>query len=212
MKHLEPLPAHAPKKQNKLDVSRRSSKLTLFVVGALLVAGLGFGMSALWGPPTSDQLSNTQKAELVAEFAKLKSVSVEQVAHQDLSKALETMRLAPDQRQKLEAELSAKDPSAPRSATAAPKDSPVLVWVTLWDFADPDGDIIHVSSAGYEIDIPLQKNQTRIAVPVDGSKAVKISGVRDGGGGITLGVQSGASPVALPVLTVGQSITLPVTY
>lgn len=212
MKHLEPLPAHASKKQNQLDAPRRSSKLTLFIAGAFLVAGIGSGMSALWGPPTSDQLSNTQKAELIAEFAKLKTVSVEQVATQDLGKALETMRLAPDQRQKLEAELSAIDPNSPRSATTAAKDSTALVWVTLWDFADPDGDIIHVSSAGYEINIPLQKNQTRIAVPVDGSKAIKISGVRDGGGGITLGVQSGASPVSLPVLTVGQSITLPVTY
>lgn len=212
MKHLEPLPRHASKKQNKLDTPRRSSKLTLFIAGALLVAGIGSGMSALWGPSTSDQLSNTKKTELIAEFAKLKAVSVEQVSNQDLSKALESMRLAPDQRQKLEVALSTSDPRSPRSATAGPADSPVLVWVTLWDFADPDGDIIHVSSAGYEIDVPLQKIQTRIAVPVDGSKAVKISGVRDGGGGITLGLQSGAGPVSLPVLTVGQLITLPITY
>lgn len=212
MKHLEPLPKHATEMQSKPVPTRRASKLSVFIAGALLVSGLGFGLTALWGPSTTDRLSDAKKSQLVAEFSKLKAVSVEQVASQDLNKALEAMQLAPDQRQKLEAALSVNTPGATGSIVAKSTDTPVLVWISLWDFAAPDGDIIHISSAGYKLDVTLQNNQTRIAVPVDRSNSVTITGVHDGGGGITLGVQSGTNPIALPVLGVGQSFSLPVTY
>jgi hypothetical protein len=49
-----------------------------------------------------------------------------------------------------------------------------------------------------------------LAVPVPLSGVVNIVGVRDGFGGITLGIQSALTPVLLPVLTEGQVIGVPI--
>ncbi|WP_446808175.1 hypothetical protein ACH50O_12770 [Methylomonas sp. 2BW1-5-20] len=214
MKHLEPLPKSASQSLGKPKpaVSSSMSKFKLFMAGMLLVAGLGYGMTAIWGTVSSDSVSKAEQATLVAEFAKLKSIDVEPVSVQDTDTALDSMQLQPPQRQQLQTALLNR--STPL-ATAMPRSQVSetgLVWITLWDFAAADGDVVHVSSAGFEMDIVLQKSQTRIAVPVDSSKTVKISGVHDGGGGITLGVKNGAGMVSLPVLQTAQTLTVPVSF
>jgi len=211
MKHLEPSQKPASKTDKPIAPSS-ISKLKLFLISTALVVGIGSGMTVLFNSLSNDNLSDAKKSELIAEFSKLKPMAVEQVATQDIDKAIDSMHLPPDQRQLLKSTLLTNDKSSPIGASALKPDKAGLVWISLWDFQAPDGDIVHVSSAGYEMDIPLQKLKNKIAVPVDESKAIKITGVRDGGGGITLAIQSGVTTVSMPVLQVGQVLSLPLSY
>ncbi len=194
------------------SASSSPSKLKLILAGMMLVAGLGFGMTAIWRSASNDNVSKSEQAELIAEFAKLKSIDVEAVAVQDVDPALDSMQLQIPQRQQLQTALSNHNAPSTTAISSLPHSETSLVWITLWDFAAADGDVVHVSTAGYEMDIVLKKSQTRIAVPVDSSKTVKISGVHDGGGGITLGIKNGAGMVSLPVLQTSQTLTLPVSF
>lgn len=55
----------------------------------------------------------------------------------------------------------------------------------------------------------LAKAPVTFAIPVDASGVVRVVGVRDGdGGGITVGLASGASKAVLPVMTEGQALGL----
>jgi hypothetical protein len=86
-----------------------------------------------------------------------------------------------------------------------------LAWLTLWDYVDEDGDIVRVVSSGYTRLVPILHKPVTLAVPMPPSGVVNIVGVHDGYGGITVGISSGALPVALPVLAEGQVIGVPVT-
>jgi hypothetical protein len=218
MKHLEPSQKPILKEKGKKPTS---SKFKFYLIAATLIAGMGFGMTTLWNPASSDNISDARKSELIYEFSKLKSIDAERVLDQDTDKALDTMNLPPDQKQLLKTALlspSAKttlptiDEKSSQKMTPLQADSTGLVWVSLWDFASPDGDVVHVSSAGYEMDISLQKLQNKIAIPIDATRTVKLTGVHDGGGGITLGIESGSTSVFMPVLKEGQLLTLPVSY
>jgi hypothetical protein len=212
MKHLEPSQQPMSREARGPAGALRNSGWKLLTAGLALVIGMGYGMTTLWNPAPGDAISDTDKSELVAAFSKLESVRVEQVSDKDVEAALDTMRLAPDRRQALRKSLAATDPASHIGAANTQPDNSELVWVVLWDFASADGDIVSVSTAGYQVDIPLQKAQTRIALPVDATRIVKVTGKRDGGGGITLGVQSDTSAVSLPVLQVGQTLSLPVSF
>jgi hypothetical protein len=233
MKHLEPSPKPITNSKKK---SSSHSKFKQLLIAATLVAGIGFGMTTMWQPYSTDNISEAQKSELVANFAKLQSIEVVRIASQDIDNALDSMNLPPDQKQQLKTTLlsssnntsiqnippvqqQSQNKNIPpingnpsQNITHLQADNTGLVWLSLWDFADPDGDIVHVSSAGYEMDIPLKKIQDKIAIPIDAAKTIKITGIHDGGGGITLGVNSGSTPVAMPILKEGQILALPVSF
>ncbi|MGO4326255.1 hypothetical protein AB4Z48_11745 [Cupriavidus sp. 2TAF22] len=84
-----------------------------------------------------------------------------------------------------------------------------LIWLTLWDTDDEDGDVVRIQSQGYSRVVTLTRQPMTFAVPAASSGVVNIAGMRDGeGGGITVGVASGASRVTLPIMSVGQTIGL----
>ncbi|TPQ29805.1 hypothetical protein [Methylomonas koyamae] len=207
MKHLEPIKPSRNEQESRRVRSGQASPLKLLLISALLVAGLGYAIDDAWISGAVDKVSSTHQAELETTFAKIQSVELVPVSDSDTEAALATMRLPPEQRQQLMSELSKRVDLAPDANPAA--SGLRLVWVTLWDFAAADGDVVNVASAGYQSDVVLQKKPTRIAVPLDGTKSVKITGVHDGGGGITLGVESGGNPLALPLLKPGVSLVLP---
>ncbi len=104
-------------------------------------------------------------------------------------------------------------PSIPAPvAQAAPEDDIELplAWLTLWDHRDEDGDIVRVVSEGYSRTVPILNTPVTLAVPVPASGVVNVIGIHDGMGGITVGIQSGATPVLLPVLSVGQVVGVPI--
>ncbi len=203
MKHLEPAPrAATPGSRPEKKRNRKTTGLALLLAGVAIVGGLGSGMTHFWGDAPEDSISDAQRQELTQNFLKAGTVQLEQVADADVAKALASMKLKPEQARILKQEV---DKQATQSS-----DPTRLAWLDIWDFASQDGDVVHVSAAGYEVDVTILKAHTRVAVPVDASKSVVLTGVVDGGGGITLGVQTGTGELLLPVLSPGESLTLPV--
>ena len=97
----------------------------------------------------------------------------------------------------------------PLAAPATRAAQPVLVWVRLWDSDVEDGDVVRIDSAGYSRTVTLTKSGITFAVPVSVSGQIRIVGIRDGdGGGITVGLGSGSAQAILPIMSVGQVLTL----
>ena len=70
-------------------------------------------------------------------------------------------------------------------------------------------DVVRLQSQGYSRVVILTRQPMTFAIPAAASGVVNIAGMRDGeGGGITVGVASGASRVTLPIMSVGQTIGL----
>lgn len=76
----------------------------------------------------------------------------------------------------------------------------------VWDYMDQDGDVVAVSSAGFIQNITIVNAPTPIVIPYDGPSAVTVTGLHDGGGGITVAVASGGGPMQLRPLLVGESV------
>jgi hypothetical protein len=96
-------------------------------------------------------------------------------------------------------------------ALAQPHKQPdlTLVWVRLWDTDVEDGDVVRIDSAGYARTVTLTSRGITFAVPVSAVGTIRITGVRDGdGGGITVGLASGSTQAILPIMSVGQALTL----
>ncbi len=202
MKHLEPapqspVPRAGPKKR------RKASGLAMVLASLVVIGGLGFGMTHFWGDAPGDSISDARRQELTQNFLKASSVQLELVVEADIDKALASMNLKPEQARILKQELK-------KHATQPPDQTTQLAWLDIWDFASQDGNVVHVSAAGFEMDVSMMNATTRVAVPVDASKAVLVTGVVDGGGGITLGLKSGTGELLLPVLAPGESLTVPV--
>ncbi|MFL9876006.1 hypothetical protein [Paraburkholderia megapolitana] len=97
----------------------------------------------------------------------------------------------------------------PLAAPATQAAQPVLVWVRLWDSDVEDGDVVRIDSAGYSRTVSLTNRGITFAVPVSASGQIRITGIRDGdGGGITVGLGSGSAQAILPIMSVGQVLTL----
>lgn len=201
MKHLEPKPqllANPP--SIKALPNKRSLKTKFTIAAFALILGVGGIMTAFWDPTPSDNVTETTKTRLVNEFPSTLPVKLTAVAPHETGAAMDSMALDPSQRNSLMQTLN----------TAASKNS--LGWIEVWDFASQDGDIVHISSAGFELDYPILNTPARIAIPIDATAIVRISGVRDGGGGITLGIKNGISAISLPVIQPGETLTVPITF
>jgi hypothetical protein len=85
-----------------------------------------------------------------------------------------------------------------------------LAAVTLWDSVEEDGDAVEISAAGFRQTIVLMHKPKTFFLPVQVGGSVSIKAVRDGGGGVTLGVKTILGPVPLPPLAVGQVVEIPV--
>lgn len=202
MKHLEPAP-QSPVPRAGFKERRKASGLAMVLASLAVIGGVGFGMTHFWGDAPGDSISDARRQELTQNFLKASSVQLERVAIADIDKALASMNLKPEQARILKQELE-------KHATQPADQTTQLAWLDIWDFASQDGDVVHVSAAGYEMDVPIMNAKTRVAVPVDASKAVLVTGVVDGGGGITLGLKTGTGELLLPVLAPGESLTVPV--
>jgi hypothetical protein len=84
-----------------------------------------------------------------------------------------------------------------------------LAWLTLWDTDVEDKDVVRIDSQGYSRTVTLTKEPLTFAIPVPADGVVKVTGIRDGdGGGITVGLASGASKAVFPVMSIGQVLGL----
>jgi hypothetical protein len=216
---------------------RRKPYIGAVLLGVALISAGGWGLTALFGARHTDRVTEQDRTQRAAAFAQMKPLALSRVSDSDWNAALDSMKLSPGDRAMLlkdvvvpgAAELAAPAAAAaatpqpapqsiaatpmrraaPSPAAAAPKKA-VLVWLTLWDTHAQDGDIVLVQSGGYQQEVTLLNKPVRVAVPVPPSGVINIVGVHDGGGGITIGAMSGDAPVALPIMSEGQTMGVPV--
>ncbi len=186
------------------------------IVGHALssIAAGGSALTPLMGDRSGDRVSDSDKAQITAAYSKVTAVQIAAVPQAEVKQALDSMKLTPDARRSLQAALDAAPATAPGANPAAAPQQQVtrLAYVTVWDSQTEDGDQVTLSSAGYELPVRLAKVPQTFAVPVDASATIKVTGLYDGGGGITLGIKSGTGAVMLPVMTPGQVLVLPVAF
>lgn len=204
------------------------SRVGSFTLALCLLAAVGLGVERFTGlvgifPGTeADQVSEQQSTERRRTFSALGPIQLTRVAPAELQDALGSMNLPPAEQahlmeQVMPSHISKSESGAGPSQAAIPQQSLQedaqtipLAWITLWDTDAMDSDMVRLDSEGYSRTITLSKSPTTFAVPVPQSGVINIAGVRDGGGGITVGVTSGVSPVSLPVMSEGQVIGIPV--
>jgi len=211
MKHLDPkqLPSDTPAKAPK---QRKSAKSWL-AAALLVVLGAGAGLSWLYPTNPSDQVSAEEQQVRQAAFTNMEALPIAAVPSEEIDAALDEMQLSATDKSTLREQLESADPSAaPATATRAGNKQLELARVTLWDTHAQDGDVVAVLSAGYRREMLITNAPQQVIIPVDGAAAVQIVGVRDGGGGITLGASGSGSSALMPIMTVGQTIVLPVKY
>lgn len=195
MKHVEPGPMTQalPRKPK-----RKFSALLWWLMAGGAVLGLGALGTEFLGPPAADMVSQTEIQKRQTGFTASRALSVAAVDPADYEKTLGEMRLAPTEQSQLRARLT--DGS----------ESVRLVSMTLWDTHSEDGDVVAVVSAGYRNEIAILHGPQVVSFPVDGTGLVQIVGVRDGGGGITLGVRGPQRELLMPIMSEGQTISIPV--
>lgn len=82
--------------------------------------------------------------------------------------------------------------------------------VTVRDNMSEDGDVVQISSMGYQVNVPIFNAPKTFSFPAVIGQPVSFVGVTDGGGGITAEITTSSGPVLLPYLSVGQVVTVAV--
>lgn len=210
MRHLEPRqlePRRAPEER-----PRSKSLLPLgAVVLALALAG-GYGLTRHFSPAAVDAVSPQEQAQRLQAFQHMAPLKVAPVPADRVKDAVTAMNLPAPDEQALRKDLQAAAASVPAGSPSAQaqQEQLRLVEVTVWDSQAPDGDVVRLSSGGFSREVVLAKAPTIVYMPYQGAGGVQVTGVFDGGGGITLGIKGSDNAVMLPVLSVGQVITVPV--
>jgi hypothetical protein len=177
----------------------------------------------------ADNVSDTERQERLSAFAAQGPLALRAVDPANLSLAADSMELSPSNKKALL--IDAGSLSSPTTVTPGSKPSqseqaatveqtPVrdvrkslrLAWITLWDTDVEDGDVVRIESRGYSRTVTLTKRGVTFAVPVPLDGVIRVTGVNDGdGGGITIGLASGATKAIFPIMSPGQSLGLSVT-
>ena len=184
------------------------------ISGTYLTCGPGFLPFVHHG----DNVTEEQSQERLAAFNSLGPLQVMLVTEKEIPGAIEGMQLSAEAKQALlmdpagapsaRSEQSASSPLPAKDPAANPLH---LAWVTLWDSDTEDGDTVRIDSQGYLRTVVLKKAPITFAVPISPNGTINVTGVRDGeGGGITVGLASGASKAVFPIMSEGQVLSLQV--
>lgn len=197
-----------PNPQPMLQPDPRRSKppkarLPIFLsLAALFIALGGWGMGQFFAggsdaTPAIVADNLTQEALMSREqlFHSFPHFSVATVPEQEVSATIATLPLPPEQKAQLE-------------QTVVHNGGQRLVELVVWDDVAVDGDVVQVDSLGYSQQITLTKTPQTLAFPVEDGVPVVITGIHDGGGGITLGFTGSGQAVSMPVMSVGQTLNL----
>lgn len=215
MKHLDPNQIEAP--VDKTPRKKHRALLWVSTVFALCV-GLGAAGTAFLVPEAQDIVTDQERQERQIAFTKVRELRAYAVATEEIDTTLDEMRLPPTERAQMKTFLTSGALSATTNAATSPVTATTentalrLVSVSLWDSHADDGDVVAVVGGGYRREVALTKDIQTIAFPVDGSSMVQIIGVRDGGGGITLGIRGPSQDVLMPIMSEGQTLSLPITW
>jgi hypothetical protein len=222
----------------KKTASSGVDRLAIALIAAVIIGLSGFGLFHATGialiptnAPATDQISVAQSLDRVRAFNTMTPLELRVVRSGEFEQAVKTMGLSDTEKQALLNELDASarvtelvggaaSQAVPATATPSPTQQPQaaaaakrplrLAWITLWDTDAQDGDTVRVDSSGFSTTVRLSNTPITFAVPVPEQGVINITGVYDGGGGITIGALSGAQRVALPIMSVGQVLGVPV--
>ncbi|MCZ8017219.1 MAG: hypothetical protein O9274_16070 [Limnobacter sp.] len=167
-------------------------------VAAVAVAGF---MAFSSGPAVDSVTEAEAQSRATAYSALLASpgLALELVATSDIEKAISSVpdSVTEEQREELRADVN--------------EGRIKLAWITLWDTHAEDGDILRLeSSSSFPIEVMALHTKTTIAIPYPADGNVVVTGVKDGGGGITIAVESGAARIDWPTMAPGDTLNLPV--
>ena len=161
----------------------------------VVAAAVGWGaMHAL--SPGVESVSTQQQAAWAATWAAAGPQTAKLIAPAQVQAALDEMHLAPQQRQQLQQEL---DDGSTR-----------LVYMTFTDVMAEDLDRVKVDSGDFATEVTILNKTTKVIFPEPPGGIVNVLGTYDGGGGITIAITSGDTPVNLPFMSVGQTVGIPV--
>ena len=177
----------------------------IFVVALAVAAAMGvgafFGFQGDSADAGADQVSTQESQTLQTQYAAMLAsggIEVDMVGADEVDQAIASMPVSDEQR----AEVHEKVQSGQMR----------LAWLTLWDTHAQDGDILRFESdAALPVEVMALNAPTTLAIPFPASGTVKVTGVVDGGGGITIALKSGATQIAWPTMQPGDTLNLPVT-
>lgn len=175
-------------------------KLIAGLGAAVVVLGVAFGMMGGGGatPKASDSLTPQQIDGRAQQFAAMKAAGpllLAPVPQEQVEKAIVSLKLPPEQEKAIRRDFA---------------DGEIrFVTIGLFDDASEDGDVVALSAGGMQVEVPLMHgmNFTVIPAPAKGPLNVTVTGVYDGGGGITVSGVGSQGQIPLPHMAVGQSHT-----
>lgn len=210
-RHLEPtqIPGSVPTGRQGVGGWYLAAGLVI-VIGAMIA-------NAAKPPPPVDRLTlhDFIEAASPANQQKLQRLTPIAVDEQELDQALATMRLNARELIIVRQALAAKPPVRrsrwDRNATEpTPGEvtSPLapfrLVQFRLSDSHADDGDAVTLSTEHYSVDVPLARKPVTVTMLIDRNSTMTVTGLRDGGHGITATMQGEHETVRLPVMYAGR--------
>ncbi len=178
--------------QARFVASRTSVAWVAAVCVALATAAGGL---LLYGRSGADHVSDSDKAAWAAAWAAAEPTRLHIVPPSEIPEALAAMALPAEQERQLEDDLAG-------GVTR-------LVWLSFTDVVAQDGDRVRVESGPYATEVTALHESTRVYLPEPPTGVVNVTGIHDGGGGITIAITSGEVPVNLPFMNVGQAVGIP---
>lgn len=86
-----------------------------------------------------------------------------------------------------------------------------LVRLQVFDDVEEDGDVVEITAGGFSQTLGIFHTPQAMVVPVSAdTTAIAVTGIQDGGGGITVALTIDGKSLPLPRLSPQQTITLPV--
>jgi len=171
-----------------------------FILGAIfsgvVIEGLGHSSAEISTASVKSQAS-LPRADAESEVARPQRLMLFAVKGDEIDGAIETMDLPPRERRAVGNDLE--------------NHKYRLLWLTLWDWDTQSGrgDTVSITSDNYHRLFALSDRRSKIAIPEPKSGFIEIRGERTENA-ITISLLSGAQPVALPEMGVGQAVKIEV--
>lgn len=166
-------------------------RTALWLAAAVAVGLLGWGASSLVSG-NSDSVSDATKAQWQASFAAASPLVPNLVPKAEVDQAVKTMQLPPQQEQQLRTELE--------------EGRTRMVWLSFQDVVAEDNDTVDVVSGSFRQRVVTKRQPIKVYLPEPADGFVKVIGVADGGGGITVRIVSGGVTVQMPFMVKDQVV------
>ena len=219
MRHLEP--RQLEDKKDPAKARRKASLMPLAAIAIAIALAGGYGLTHRFAAAPADHVTQQEQQQRTQAFRNMAPLKLDVIPVPRIKDAVTAMNLPAPDDEALRKDLKVAAPvgapvavSAAPAATNAAAQSPEslrLIELVLWDTDAPDGDSVRISSGGFTREVILSKTPTLVYLPYSGSGTIQVTGLHDGGGGITLGLKSSSTSVLMPVLSEGQVLALPVS-